>query len=68
MTSRICETWKYFKRWSKICVYFYYTELTIGMNITYDNENPDQGNVKIGIVQNMFESMNNLGALDNLNL
>ena len=38
------------------------------MNITYDNENPDQGNVKIGIVQNMYESMSILGALDNLNL
>ena len=37
------------------------------MNITYDNENPDQGNVKIGIVQNMYESIV-LGALDNLNL
>ena len=49
-----------FKRWSKIYLYFYHIELTIGMNITYDNENPDQGNVKIGIAQNMFESMNNL--------
>ena len=42
------------------------------MNITYDNENPDQGNVKIGIVQNMYESMSKilvfLGALNNLNL
>ena len=40
------------------------------MNITYDNENPDQGNVKIGIVQNMYESMILvfLGALNNLNL
>ena len=24
------------------------------MNITYDNENPDQGKVKIEIVQNMY--------------
>ena len=42
------------------------------MNITYDNENPDQGNVKIGIVQNMYESTSKilvfLGALNNLNL
>ena len=38
------------------------------MNITYDNENPDQGNVKIGIVQNMYELMVFLGALNNLNL
>ena len=39
------------------------------MNITYDNENPDQGNVKIGIARNMYGSISNLfGALNNLNL
>ena len=43
------------------------------MNITYDNENPDQGNVKIGIARNMYGSISKtyfglIGALNNLNL
>ena len=42
------------------------------MNITYDNENPDQGKVKIEIVQNMYESICKilvfLDTLNNLNL
>ena len=33
------------------------------MNITYDKENPDQGKVKIEIVQNMCASMNNFRYL-----
>ena len=67
---QFCETWKYFELCSKIYVYFYHTELTIGMNITYDNENPDQGKVKIEIVQNMYESICKifLDTLNNLNL